>query len=53
MAIAEKRTEAEARETRISREGETADAKDQVLKSKARYKKRSQITRKATGLPRG
>lgn len=40
MAIAEKRTEAEARETRISREGETADAKDQVLKSKARYKKR-------------
>lgn len=40
MAVAEKRTEAEAREARTSREGETADAKDRVLKSEARYKKR-------------
>lgn len=39
MAVAEKSTEAEAREARTSREEETADAKDQVLKSEPRYKK--------------
>ena len=40
-------------EARTSREGEITDAKDQVLKSKGRYERESQITRWAAGRPGG